>query len=227
MSTGNFGFSVTFRRNSMSRTAALTGLPFGSLVSVKRVQASAISIATFVDNWRVTQFGNMSHAPVRTAPRTTLRLLVAGFLCFAGVAAALVSQYSFDMQPCPWCTLQRLIFIVLGLVALLAAYLSARPPQLPTRIASGVGLLVSLLGICAALWQHVVAAASASCALTLADKILQGTGVLALAPKLFSPKASCAEASVSMLGVPYALWSMSLFMVCGLLLAGPALKRPE
>jgi disulfide bond formation protein DsbB len=65
-----------------------------------------------------------------------------------------------------------------------------------------------------ALWQHFVAAASASCKLTLADRILQGLGLFELAPDVFVPTASCADAAVNMLGVPYAFWSMGLFLLC-------------
>ena len=45
-------------------------------------------------------------------------MLAAVLVPLAAVAAALVSQYAFDMQPCPWCVLQRLLFVVMALVAL-------------------------------------------------------------------------------------------------------------
>jgi disulfide bond formation protein DsbB len=37
------------------------------------------------------------------------------------VGGALVSQHVFDMQPCPWCVLQRLIFVAIALVCLVGA----------------------------------------------------------------------------------------------------------
>ena len=43
-------------------------------------------------------------------------LALVALACFGGVGLALLSQYRFDMQPCPWCTLQRLIFLVLGTI---------------------------------------------------------------------------------------------------------------
>ena len=33
-------------------------------------------------------------------------------MAVAAVGAALVSQHVFDIQPCPWCVLQRLIFLL-------------------------------------------------------------------------------------------------------------------
>ena len=51
-----------------------------------------------------------THAPgSRSSPRSS----------FGAVGAALVSQHVFDMQPCPWCVLQRLIFVAIGAFAVL------------------------------------------------------------------------------------------------------------
>ena len=35
------------------------------------------------------------------------------------IGAALVSQHVYGMEPCPWCVLQRLIFLAIGAFALL------------------------------------------------------------------------------------------------------------
>lgn len=142
----------------------------------------------------------------------TLLLALIALACFGAVGLALVSQYHFDMPPCPWCTLQRLIFLVIGTLALLALLL---PAGVRKVLALG-GLLFALSGIAAALWQHFVAAASDSCNLTLADRILQTLGLWDLAPGVFAPTASCAEAAVNLLGVPYAFWSLGVFVLCGL-----------
>lgn len=142
----------------------------------------------------------------------TLLLALIALACFGAVGLALVSQYHFDMPPCPWCTLQRLIFLVIGTLALVALLL---PAGVRKVLALG-GLLFALSGIAAALWQHFVAAASDSCNLTLADRILQTLGLWDLAPGVFAPTASCAEAAVNLLGVPYAFWSLGVFVLCGL-----------
>jgi disulfide bond formation protein DsbB len=69
----------------------------------------------------------------------------------------------------------------------------------------------------AALWQHFVAASSASCNLTLADRVVRGLGLDELWPQVFAPYASCAEAAVKLGGVPYEFYSLALFVLLGAL----------
>ena len=148
-------------------------------------------------------------------------LLLVALACVLAVVGALVSQYQFDMRPCPWCTLQRLIFLLIAVVAVVAA---ALPGTALRRGLSGMAVLLALCGVAAALWQQFVAAASASCNLTLADKILGKLGLFELAPEVFAPQASCADAAVNLLGVPYAFWSLALFALCALLCGRSALR---
>jgi len=149
------------------------------------------------------------------------RLLALAGLCIAGVAAALAGQYGLDMRPCPWCILQRMIFIVIALLCLLGA---ALPSPTARRPLAGIVVVLCLLGSAAALYQHFVAAKSSSCNLTLADKIITALHVDTLAPSLFEVTGSCADAVVSMLGVPFDFWSLGLFVVVGAL-AASVLRR--
>ena len=139
------------------------------------------------------------------------------------VAAALVSQYRFDIQPCPWCVLQRVIFLAIALACGLGLVWRS---ALGRRSSAGLGLLLALSGIAAALWQHFEAAASASCNLTLADKIVSRWLHLDTAlPSVFEARASCADAAVNLLGVPYDLWSLALFVLIALAMLR-AMSRP-
>jgi len=142
-------------------------------------------------------------------------------LCLAAVGAALLSQHVFGMQPCPWCILQRLIFVVIALVCIVAALVDA--PVL-RRLLGAATLLLSGCGAAAALWQHFVAAKSSSCSLTLADKVLNALGAEALAPWLFQVTASCADAAVSLAGMPYEYWSLGLFVVLGAMSLRPLIR---
>ena len=139
-----------------------------------------------------------------------------GIACLAAVAAALVSQHVFGIQPCPWCVLQRVIFLAIAIACGIGLVWRRAAGRV---IAGGLGLLLALSGIAAALWQHFQAAASASCNMTLADKIVSGwLGLDSLLPDVFSPRASCADSAVNLLGVPYDFWSLALFALAGLAL---------
>lgn len=147
------------------------------------------------------------------------RPLLAGItvLPLAAVGAALFTQYRLDMMPCAWCVLQRLCFVVIALAGLLGLLL---PGLALRRVAAALALLASAAGITAALWQHFVANASASCAMSLADRLMGATGLDSRFPEVFAAYASCADAKVDLLGLPYEFWSLGLFV----LLAAAALR---
>ena len=128
------------------------------------------------------------------------------------------------MQPCPWCVLQRVIFIAIAIACGVGLIWRSAVGRVT---AGGLGALLALCGIAAALWQHFRAAASASCNLTLADKIVSNwLGLDRFWPDVFSPRASCAEAAVDLLGVPYDFWSLALFVLMGAALL-PTLRNPR
>jgi disulfide bond formation protein DsbB len=147
---------------------------------------------------------------VHTPPRRAALLWTIAGIGLGSVGIALATQHLLGMEPCPWCILQRLIFVVIALAALLGLVAG------PMVAAVLVGAL-SLAGVAAALWQHFVAAASDSCKLTLAEKIISGLGLDGSLPEIFQPRASCADAAVKLLGVPYEFWSLALFVLLGAL----------
>lgn len=131
----------------------------------------------------------------------------------AAVAVALVSQHVFDMQPCPWCVLQRVVFVAIAIACAIGLVIRN---GLGRGLSALLVLLLSLAGVAAALWQHFVAAATDSCNLTLADRIVAGIGLDALAPEVFQARASCADAAVKLAGVPYEFFSLALFAIFAL-----------
>ena len=66
-------------------------------------------------------------------------------------------------------------------------------------------------GMASALYQHFVAAKSASCNLTFADKVIGAFSLDARWPDMFEVRANCADAATNLLGVPYEFWSLALF----------------
>jgi protein dithiol:quinone oxidoreductase len=128
------------------------------------------------------------------------------------------------MRPCAWCVLQRLIYLGIGLTALVGAI--ARAPKL-----RGVIVLVLLAlcasGVAAALWQHFVAASADSCDLTLAERIVSSLKLDEWLPDVFVAWASCKDAAVKVLGVAFELWSLLLYLMlaAATLAALAALRR--
>ena len=157
----------------------------------------------------------------RSGSSKSQRLLcgTAMVVSLGAVGVALITQHKLGMEPCPWCVLQRLIFISIA-VAALPGLLAG------TRVLSWLsGLLMALLalsGAAAALWQHFVAAGSQSCVLTLADKVVRGLSLDEIAPDVFSATAPCSQAA-TLLGVPYEFYSLVLFI--GLLVWGVWVMR--
>ncbi|WP_298824783.1 disulfide bond formation protein B [uncultured Piscinibacter sp.] len=136
-----------------------------------------------------------------------LALVALALVSLGAVGLALISQHVYGMQPCPWCILQRVIFVLIALLLLIAAFLPGR------GLFVGLSVLAALAGIAAALYQHFVAAKSDSCNLTLADKIVSGLGLDKAWPDVFEVRASCADAAVDLLHVPYEFWSLALYVL--------------
>ena len=80
-------------------------------------------------------------------------------------------------------------------------------------------------GVLAAWYQYDVAAHLFSCSQTFADRFMVGLGLDAHEPWLFGIFASCMDAQVKVLGVAYALWSLGLFCVLGLMSLAALLRR--
>jgi len=157
-----------------------------------------------------------------STPARVFALMIA--LSLGVVGMALVTQHAWGMQPCPWCILQRLIFVSIALVAVLGVAWRSTPARLTAAL--GVDVL-AICGVATALWQHFVAAATSSCKLTLADRIINGLGVDGWLPEIFAPRATCAEAAAKLLGVPYEFWSLTVFVILGALGLLALLGRPH
>ena len=112
-----------------------------------------------------------------------------------------------------------------GIAALAALLGLLLPGAIGRRIGAALALGLAGLGLAAALWLHFVASASASCNMTLADRVMGFTGLDSLLPEVFAAYASCADAKVILAGMPYEFWSGALFTVL-MLAALQVLRRP-
>jgi disulfide bond formation protein DsbB len=155
-------------------------------------------------------------ATASTDRNTGLLLWGMAAACVVALGLALLAQYVWDMRPCPWCVLQRAMFAVIALLSAAGALARGRAVRVPL---AAVTLLLALGGVGAAVWQHNVAAQTLSCDLTFADKVVSALKLDSTLPSVFSATASCAEASVSVLGVPFAYWSLALFVLLAVMAA--------
>jgi protein dithiol:quinone oxidoreductase len=153
----------------------------------------------------------MSLTPL--APRL---LTAAALLSLAAVGAALYTQFQMGMQPCQWCVLQRLQFIVIAALASAAAVAAVLRMQLLSRGVAVLAAAVALSGMAAALWQHFVAASSDSCKRTLADVIVRDLGLDELLPSVFTATASCSD-KARLFGLSYEWYGLAVFVMVGAL----------
>jgi len=159
---------------------------------------------------------------VKVAPQRTTLLLGMAVISLGAVAVALWTQHALGMEPCPWCVLQRLIFVAIALVVLPGLVWQRGFVQFSSAL---LALALALSGVAAALWQHFVAAVSDSCNMTLADRIVSGLRLDALLPEVFQARASCADAAVRLWGLPYEAWSLILFMLLSVMALRMVMRR--
>ncbi len=156
-------------------------------------------------------------------PQHTLAIIaIASWLA---LAFALFSQHVLGMAPCAWCILQRMIVLLIAVVATTAWVLRHRTGAL--ALGSGLAVVLALGGAVAAWYQHTVAANAFSCDLTFADRVVAGSGLDQTLPAIFGIYATCADSAVDLLGVRYEIWTLILFIVIAVLGVTALTPRPE
>lgn len=157
-------------------------------------------------------------------PRVPFALVAA--LCAALLAYAYYAEYVLRLVPCPLCMLQRLAFVALFVVCLLAAVHGSR--RLWARIYAGLGALLAGLGAAIAA-RHVwlttlppdqVPACAPSLEYMLANFPLAQT----LKTTLLT-SGECAKIDWTFLGLSMPAWTLIWFLALGLALLLRAFGR--
>lgn len=125
----------------------------------------------------------------------------------SSLLVALFAQHILDMPPCAWCILQRVIFLILFVLSCFGLWIQSTTRTLALLLTLAFGIA----GVAAAYHQATVASASLSCDMTLADRLITSSGLDSLMPGFFGVYASCFEANVDFLGVPFSGWALILF----------------
>ena len=143
--------------------------------------------------------------------------LYCAILSALALGVALLSQHAFALRPCAWCVLQRLVLIAIIIFSIIG-HLGVRYQHSALRLGAGVAVIATAWGGAIAAWyQHTVAAKLFSCDMTFADTVMTQSGLESALPWLFGIYATCMEASVTMLGVPYAIWALIFFVLIALI----------
>jgi disulfide bond formation protein DsbB len=156
------------------------------------------------------------------------RLFTLIFLvCVALLGFALYLQHWEGLDPCPWCVVQRLGFILVGLIALVAAL--HRPAEIGTVFYSVLGFAASAAGGAAGTY-HVYLQAdperAAKCVGSPVERILDQLDVGSMIPPLLQYGGPCTLKPWSFLGLSIPEWSLAWFVILALACAAiPFLAR--
>jgi disulfide bond formation protein DsbB len=132
----------------------------------------------------------------------------------------LAIQQMENLQPCPLCIFQRVLYMTFGLAAALGGLTPFR--RAGAHKALGLALaLAALVGFGTALYQSVMQARPdliQECSLTDPGLVERFVNWLAMQyPPLFMPTGMCASQEWSLFGLSMANWSLFCFLCLGLL----------
>ena len=156
-------------------------------------------------------------------PRFSDRTLFAiGFAICAGlIAGALYLQYYVNLDPCPLCMLQRVVFIALGLVFLTGAVHG--PGRTGAWVYAGLGGALSLTGVGLAtrhVWLQYNPPQFAACTGDLFSQ-LERLPLGRVISNALRATGDCAKVDWTFLGLSIAEWSLVCFLAFS---AGIALR---
>jgi disulfide bond formation protein DsbB len=134
--------------------------------------------------------------------------------CLAILAIALYLQHFKDLDPCPWCIVQRLDYIAIGLLALTAAL------SRPARVGVGVySVLVGILALAggAAATYHILLQKdpqrAQACMGSIVEKLLDASRLGKMIPPLLQYDGPCTLKPWSALGLSVPEWSLVGFVL--------------
>jgi disulfide bond formation protein DsbB len=155
---------------------------------------------------------------------TSLLWLAIALVGMALVAGSFIMVAWLKLQPCPLCIAQRTLFMLMGVVALVAFFTHR---NLAGRIAGGLTVLTALSGAAVAgyqVWMQHQPANMFSCGAdtNFVEDIVYWLGQQV--PVLFDSPGVCQETALLIFGYSLAVWALVAFSASALL-GGWALLR--
>lgn len=147
--------------------------------------------------------------------RRAHRLFVALFVaCLLILLTVLYLQHQLNLDPCPWCVAQRLVVVVLAIVALGAAL--HRPGRTGSRAYFGAVAIVAVSGIAAASYHIYLQSdpdRAMKCAGSMLERVLDQSRLGNVLPWLFQYDGPCTLKPWSLLGL--SIPELALVAFCG------------
>jgi disulfide bond formation protein DsbB len=140
----------------------------------------------------------------------TLVLLV----CLGLLGFAEYLQHGLNLDPCPWCIAQRLVYLAIALDMLIAGL--HRPGPAGARIYTAIGALLALAGAAAAGYHLYIQSdprRAASCVGSWLERTLDASKVGKAIPPLLQYDGTCELKPWSFLGLNIPEWSLVWFII--------------
>jgi disulfide bond formation protein DsbB len=152
--------------------------------------------------------------------------LAMGFGCLAALAIAVFYvQMKIGLPPCPLCVMQRIGYILIAVIALVAA---AHRPAGAGRWAYAVLLdLAATLGAAVAGWQVYLTynPQAAECGVSPEERFLNALPLAKWSPALFEANGDCASVTWTFLGLSVPELSLIAFVLLSALALVAALRK--
>lgn len=148
--------------------------------------------------------------------RIPSRAIFAGLFvaCASLFGFGLVLQHTVGLEPCPMCILQRYAFVMIGMVALIAAIHG--PVHMGVRVYSfliaGFAIAGGSVSVRQSLVQRFPVPQPANCMTGDLDFLLSNFPLAQALPKIFSGTGDCAKVDWSLFGLSIAEWALLWFV---------------
>ncbi|MET3130132.1 disulfide bond formation protein DsbB [Oxalobacteraceae bacterium GrIS 1.11] len=147
-------------------------------------------------------------------------LLSIAIACIGLLAVALYLQHGMDMLPCPYCVIQRYLFLAVAAACLMGA--SGKSPKL----GAGIGLLGALGGLgVAGKHVYILAHPGLSCGIDPLETTLNKVFTAKYLPFLFKADGLCEDATAPLLGLSVPQWSCVAFALFAIVLLWVLVRR--
>ena len=146
--------------------------------------------------------------------------------CSGLLAIGLYLEHAMGLEPCPLCIVQRIAFILIGLVALLA-FLHA-PKERGAKVYAGLNLLFAVLGGATAgrqIWLQTLPADQLPACLPSLEYMLEAFPFQDIVRAVLHGTADCAEVTWTFLTLSIPEWSLLAFLGCAAVALRQLLKR--